>query len=99
MEQAEAERAEGEVLSAYLPAQLPDEELATLVAAAGSAVRSVRVTRTDGQVFYAKVTLRGGAVVDARPSDAINLAAVTGAPVLVASDLLDLPVDPELSVP
>jgi bifunctional DNase/RNase len=45
------------------------------------------------------VTLRGGAVVDARPSDAINLAAVTGAPVLVASELLDLPVDPELRVP
>jgi len=38
-------------------------------------------------------------VVDARPSDAINLAATTGAPVLVASELLDLPVDPELPVP
>jgi bifunctional DNase/RNase len=73
--------------------------MASLVAAAGSAVRAVRVTRTDGQVFYAQVTLRGGAVVDARPSDAINLAAVTGAPVLVASELLDLPVDPELRVP
>jgi hypothetical protein len=33
-DQAEAERAEGEVLSAYLPAQLPDEELTALVAAA-----------------------------------------------------------------
>src|ERR1700735_1984810 len=33
-EQAEAERAEGEVLSAYLPAQLPDDELTALVAAA-----------------------------------------------------------------
>ena len=32
--QAEAERAEGEVLAAYLPAQLPDEELTALVAAA-----------------------------------------------------------------
>jgi bifunctional DNase/RNase len=29
-------------------------------------------------------------VVDARPSDAFNLAAITGAPVLVASELLDL---------
>ena len=72
---------------------------ASLVAAAGSAVRSVRVTRIDGQVFYAQVTLRGGAVVDARPSDAINLAAVTGAPVLVASELLDLPTDPRRQVP
>jgi uncharacterized protein YqeY len=33
-EQAEAERAEGAVLAAYLPAQLPDEELTALVAAA-----------------------------------------------------------------
>jgi uncharacterized protein YqeY len=33
-DQAEAERAEGEVLAAYLPAQLPDEELTALVAAA-----------------------------------------------------------------
>ena len=33
-EQAEAERAEGEVLASYLPAQLSDEELAGLVAAA-----------------------------------------------------------------
>ena len=69
------------------PRPMTYQFMAALVAAAGSAVRSVRVTRTDGQVFYAQVTLRGGAVVDARPSDAINLAAVTGAPVLVASDL------------
>jgi len=33
-EQAEAERAEGEVLAGYLPAQLSDDELAGLVAAA-----------------------------------------------------------------
>ena len=81
------------------PRPMTYQFMASLVAAAGSAVRAVRVTRTDGQVFYAQVTLRGGAVVDARPSDAINLAAVTGAPVLVASELLDLPVDPELRVP
>ena len=30
--QAAAERAEGDVLSAYLPAQLPDDELAAMVA-------------------------------------------------------------------
>jgi len=80
------------------PRPMTYQFMASLVAAAGSAVRSVRVTQTDGQVFYAQVTLRGGAVVDARPSDAINLAAITGAPVLVASELLDLPVDPELRV-
>ena len=33
-DQAEAERAEGDVLAGYLPAQLPDEELVSLVTAA-----------------------------------------------------------------
>ena len=61
---------------------------ASLVAAAGSAVRLVRVTgRRDG-IYYAQVMLRGGATVDARPSDALNLAAITGAPVSVAEELL-----------
>jgi bifunctional DNase/RNase len=64
---------------------------ASLVAAAGSAVRSVQVTDYRDGIFYARVMLRGGAAVDARPSDAINLAAVTGAPVFVAAELLGVP--------
>ena len=80
------------------PRPMTYQFMASLVAAAGSAVRSVRVTRVADEIFYAQVTLRGGAVVDARPSDAINLAAVTGAPVFVASELLDLPTDPRLKV-
>jgi uncharacterized protein len=70
------------------PRPMTYQLMASLVAAAGSAVRSVRVTRQADGVFYAQVTLRGGAIVDARPSDAINLAAITGAPVLVAAELL-----------
>jgi bifunctional DNase/RNase len=80
------------------PRPMTYQFMAALVAASGSAVRSVRVTRMADEIFYAQVTLRGGAVVDARPSDAINLAAVTGAPVFVASALLDLPTDPRLPV-
>ena len=64
---------------------------ASLVAAAGSAVRSVQVTDYRDGIFYARVMLRGGAAVDARPSDAINLAAVTSAPVFVAAELLGVP--------
>jgi bifunctional DNase/RNase len=79
------------------PRPMTYQFMASLVAAAGSAVRSVRVTRVADEIFYAQVTLRGGAVVDARPSDAINLAAITGAPVLVASELLDLPTDPRVT--
>ena len=71
------------------PRPLTYQFTASLVEAAGSAVRSVRVTSQRDGIFYAQVMLRGGAVVDARPSDAINLAAVTGAPVYVAPELLE----------
>src|ERR1700760_845786 len=48
---------------------------AALVAASGSAVRQVRVTAKRDGIHFAQVMLRGGATVDARPSDALNLAA------------------------
>ncbi|HEY6497037.1 MAG TPA: bifunctional nuclease family protein [Trebonia sp.] len=67
---------------------------ASLLAAAGSGLRLVRVTGMTDGVFYAQVVLRGGATVDARPSDALNLAAITGAPVQVAAELLGLPASP-----
>ncbi len=73
------------------PRPMTYQLMASLVAAAGSAVRSVRVTSFRDGVYYAQVMLRGGATVDARPSDALNLAAITGAPVVAAADLLDLP--------
>jgi uncharacterized protein len=73
------------------PRPMTYQLMAALVAAAGSAVRSVRVTGLRDGVFYAEVMLRGGASVDARPSDALNLAAITGAPVYVAPGLLGLP--------
>lgn len=63
-----------------------------LVTAAGSRVTEVRITRLAGQVFYASVVIDGPAgrhEIDARPSDAVNLALVTGAPVRVDSALLD----------
>lgn len=71
---------------------------AALLAAAGSGVREVRVTGVAAGIFYAQVVLVSGATVDARPSDAVNLAAVTGAPVFVAAELLDLPTGPHQAV-
>ena len=67
---------------------------AALLAAAGSGVREVRVTGFAEGIFYARVVLLSGAVVDARPSDAVNLAAVTGTLVYVATELLDLATGP-----
>jgi RNA polymerase sigma factor (sigma-70 family) len=61
---------------------------ADLLAAAGGQLREVRVVRLADSVFYAQAVLEDGASVDARPSDAINLALVTGAPVLVEEAVL-----------
>ena len=63
---------------------------ASLLRSSGTELREVRITRVTDGVFYAQAELSNGTVVDARPSDALNLAAITGAPVLVASELLDL---------
>ncbi len=64
---------------------------ASLLTGSGAGLREVRITRLTDGVFYAQAVLTNGAVIDARPSDAVNLAAITGAPVLAAAELLDLP--------
>jgi uncharacterized protein len=45
------------------------------------------VSRLVEHTFYGEVVLADGTAVDARPSDAINLALVTGAPILVDEDV------------
>jgi bifunctional DNase/RNase len=71
-----------------LPRPTSYDLTAALLKAGGTAVREVRVSRLAEHTFYAEVVLGGGAQVDARPSDAINLALVTGAPILVSEDVL-----------
>jgi bifunctional DNase/RNase len=78
------------------PRPLTYQFMASLVTAAGSAVRAVRITGQRDGIFYAQVMLRGGATVDARPSDALNLAAATGASVYAAPELLGLLTGPRL---
>lgn len=60
-----------------------------LLKATGGSVREVRITRLADKVFYAEVVLADGTAVDARPSDAIPLALLTGVPLLVEPDVLD----------
>jgi bifunctional DNase/RNase len=63
---------------------------ASLVAAAGATIAEVRVTQLIGQVFFATVVVRGPsgtAEVDARPSDAVNLALAAGVPIRVDDQL------------
>jgi RNA polymerase sigma factor (sigma-70 family) len=77
---------------ASMPRPGPYAFTSSLVAAAGGRVREVRVARISEGTFYATVIVDGpdGATeVDARPSDALNLALVADAPIRAAAALLD----------
>jgi uncharacterized protein len=73
-----------------LPRPGPHHFAAALIQAAGATVREVRISRLADAVFYADVVLGDGAIVDARPSDAIALALTTDAPVRVDAAVLEL---------
>jgi RNA polymerase sigma factor (sigma-70 family) len=72
-----------------LPRPGSHQLMAALVAATGQRVREVRVSRLVDGVFYADVVLSGGESVDARPSDGIVLALLTGAPLVVEAAVLE----------
>ena len=65
--------------------------MAGLLGAANAEVEQVRVETLRATTFYAVVRVRRGKTVnevDARPSDAIALAVLTGSPIFVAEDVL-----------
>jgi RNA polymerase sigma factor (sigma-70 family) len=62
---------------------------AALLEATGGQLREVRITELTSSTFYAQALLADGATVDARPSDALTLALVTGAPVYVSGAVLE----------
>jgi hypothetical protein len=79
--------------SVETPRPFPYKLAAGLVEAAGSHVSEVRITRLSDAIFYACVVVPGPGgprEVDARPSDAVNLAVVCGAPILLNSELFEI---------
>ncbi len=86
---------EGRALASALtglqtPRPMTYQMMANLVTGLGGTVPEVRVVRLVAETFIAEVVTEGpsGAkVVDARPSDAINLALLTGAAVRVSAEL------------
>jgi bifunctional DNase/RNase len=73
-----------------LPRPGPYAMIANLLAGLHSRVREVRIERLVGSTYYAVVVAEREGVatrIDARPSDALNLAVLTGSPILVAADL------------
>jgi RNA polymerase sigma factor (sigma-70 family) len=64
--------------------------MAGLVEAAGSQITEVKITRLLDSIFYACVVVPGPGgprEVDARPSDAVNLAVASGVPIRLNSSL------------
>lgn len=87
------------------PRPLAHDLMVRMLVSLDAVVDRVEVTRLDGGTFYAEVTLtdgRGTHVIDARPSDAVALAARADAALWVADDVFDeaavddvLPEEPE----
>jgi uncharacterized protein len=66
--------------------------LAQVVQVLGARVEGIAVTRLQEKTFYASISLAVDGrkeELDARPSDALNLAVRTSAPISVAEDVLD----------
>lgn len=72
-----------------LPRPGPYHFAAALLTAAGGQLREVRITELTEHTFYARAILTDGTAVDARPSDALTLAALTGAPIIVDPVVFD----------
>jgi RNA polymerase sigma factor (sigma-70 family) len=73
--------------------ELPRPEIyqftAALLTAAGAQMREIRISHLTDGIFYAQAVLSTDATIDARPSDALNLAAISDVPVYAAAELLD----------
>jgi RNA polymerase sigma factor (sigma-70 family) len=74
-----------------LPRPGPYKMVKSMLDAVGTRIREVRIERLVEATFYATVELEGTfgtASIDARPSDALNMAALTGSKIRVATDVL-----------
>jgi RNA polymerase sigma factor (sigma-70 family) len=95
---AEAAALALELESAESPRPFTARLAASLVQAAGSHIEEVRITRLADGVFYATVLVQSPAgvhEVDARPSDAVNLALAADRPIMVDAGLFETGTLPE----
>lgn len=75
-----------------LPRPMAYQFMSALLEAAGARLAEARVTRLDDGTFYAVAVVDGPGgrrEIDARPSDALNLALLTGSPILVDPGVLE----------
>lgn len=62
---------------------------AALLEATGRELGEARIVKLTDSTFFAQAVLSDGSAVDARPSDALTLAALRSCPIYVAADVLD----------
>jgi len=77
-----------------LPRPGPYQLALSLLGASGGRVVEARITRLVGDTYYGEVVVEGAhgtKIVDARPSDAINLALLAGVPIRVEAGLMAPP--------
>jgi uncharacterized protein len=75
-----------------MPRPMTSDLLAKVLEAAGASVERVAVNSLREETFYATIVLatgNGTKEVDARPSDALNLALRVDAPIYVAADVME----------
>ena len=90
-------RVEGDFLALQLSGQAPPRPLtlnllAQILSITGTTLEQVAINRLHDEVFYATLALTVGGQpqsVDARPSDAVNLAMLKGVPIFVAAEILE----------
>lgn len=90
---AEAEAMALVLESVEYPRPFTAKLAASLVEAAGARIEDVRITRLIDGVYYATVRVDGAGglhEVDARPSDAVNLALADGRPIRIDAALFEL---------
>lgn len=90
--QAEAEAMAMQIERVQPPRPITYAFAASLLRAAGARLREVRLTRLTDTVFYAIAEVEGAqgtVAVDARPSDALNLAVMVGVPIRVEPAVLE----------
>ncbi len=76
--------------SVETPRPFPYKLAAGLVEATGSQITEVKITRLLDSVYYGSVVVQGPngpREVDARPSDAVNLAVASGVPIMLNGEL------------
>jgi len=74
------------------PRPMAYELTARLLEAAHATIERVAVSQLKEEVFYATIWMRAGGAtreIDARPSDALNLALRLNAPIFVASEVME----------